>query len=60
MDKNGKTPLDLAYEKKHTIIIDQDKKYTITLYSEKKKNEESANKYEKLTPKSFKCIMHLG
>lgn len=35
LDTSGKTPLDLAYENKHTIIVQQDRKFTIMLYSDK-------------------------
>jgi ankyrin repeat protein len=56
IDDNGKTPMDLAYENKHTIIVDQDKKYTITLYSEKTK---VANE-DKISVKDFNFIMPLG
>jgi ankyrin repeat protein len=35
VDEAGKTPLDYAYEGKHSPIIDYDKKLTVTLYSAK-------------------------
>ena len=38
VDKNGKTPLDIAYDNKHTIIVEQDRKFTVMLYSDKHKN----------------------
>lgn len=33
VDSKGKTPLDLADQNKHTIILDYDKKHVITLYN---------------------------
>lgn len=57
MDQQGKSPLDLAYDNKHTIILEQDKLYTFTLYSEGKSKR---FKSKKLTTKDFKFVMGLG
>ncbi len=53
IDKDGKTPLDLAFDNKHSIIVEQDKQYIITLYSEKSKNPNE----DKVSEKDFKFIM---
>ncbi len=55
IDNKGKTPLDLAYQNKHTIIMQYDKEYTITLFTDKKNGKD-----EKVGPKDFDFIMPLG
>lgn len=40
MDVNGKSPLDHAFQNKHTPIIDYEKHMTVTLYAEKNRNTE--------------------
>jgi hypothetical protein len=39
VDKNGKTPLNLAEENKHTIILEYEKKHTLTLFAEDQKKD---------------------
>jgi serine/threonine protein kinase len=57
VDKNGKTPLDLADQNKHTIILDYDKKLVVTLYNSDKAGH---NSNQKLSAKDFKMVMPLG
>lgn len=38
LDKNSKTPLDLAFDNKHTIILDYEKKYSVTLFADEHKH----------------------
>ena len=35
LDIDGKTPLDLAFQNKHDIIIEHDKNFTINLFNDK-------------------------
>ncbi len=55
VDNQEKTPLDYAVEGKHTIIIEHDKRMTVTLYSHKNIPKDS-----KLKPQDFELINRLG
>lgn len=56
IDVNQKTPLDYAFQNKHSPIIEFEKQMTVTLFSDLSKNPELV----KLRPEDFEFIMPLG
>lgn len=48
LDKNGKTPLSLAQENKHNIILDYDRKNTILLFADKKDQKQQDSYYSSM------------
>ena len=55
IDHQKKTPMDYAIDGKHTILIEQEKRTTVTLYSHKVGQSD-----HKLKPQDFELITRLG
>lgn len=53
IDSQNKTPIEYARDGKHNLILEYDKKMTVTLFSHK-------SKQGKLQPSDFEMIMPLG
>eukprot|EP00347_Sterkiella_histriomuscorum_P010575 403375751 len=56
VDVNNKTPLHYAKDNQHNIIIEYDKKMTLTLFSEQNRTPEQG----KIKPEDFEYVMPLG